>query len=97
MTLTDRIEEIKERLSANDKFCKELQYAAHDKIELIAQTAAMHMSLKERLSDLAFLLEAVERAPRILLTLRHPNVSAAEWVEMIEKYMDEMDRLAKGE
>lgn len=54
------IAECRERLDANEKYVKDIKYAVHDKIELIAQTAAMHMSLKDRLSEQKLLLQMVE-------------------------------------
>jgi hypothetical protein len=52
----DEVETLILRAEANLYYCNTIQFAVHDKIELIGQAAGLQMSLKERCKDIIKLL-----------------------------------------
>lgn len=60
--LTKRLSEIRSRVAANSKYSSDLQIELKSKIDMIAQTGALKMTLDDRLDDANFLLSALERA-----------------------------------
>lgn len=57
---SDWLTAVKARLKANREYAEKFQFAAHDKIELIGQTSALHMTLGDRLTDLDKAIRIIE-------------------------------------
>ena len=59
MTLDKRLEEISERLKANRKHLGSIVFEPKDNFDLITQVVSLKMTLEDRLTDIATLLEVV--------------------------------------
>lgn len=60
MNLDTLLAEIKGHADANKKWLLSVQFAVHDKVELIGQVSALHMTSLERLKELDKLIQIVE-------------------------------------
>ncbi len=92
MTLQSYLSEVRKKAEANIKFCDGFRMPAHDKVELIAQAAAFQMCLKDRCTDLAKLVEALEVAVKAFDDYEPFAVTGA-----FRKAKLEIERIVKGE
>lgn len=59
-SLDTLLAKIKGHADANKKWLLSVQFAVHDKVELIGQVSALHMASLERLKELDKLIQIVE-------------------------------------
>lgn len=64
--MTPELEAMKEAIHSNEDYCRNLQFAVHDKVVMIGQASALLLCLQERCTDLARLLACVEIADAAL-------------------------------